>query len=412
MQASMFFRSLAGPRKRLQGAPAATQRAHWCDHGAVDEKKWNASGASGMCAQRIVAFTGVHGSRGRQRPAKTLFMTGWSWPTVQSSETSCASTARAISAYVSRDGRRSSMPPLKHRPWPGWLVRTACVGCAVDGARRRARGSGPAAPPGGKSSPARAPRREGRRVRPAAHRRVPEPAQVLRRAGAGQEHEVQVQFQHPLERQRPKVQHPARPHARPGRVPGERRRVPHVVEAVGGQRGARGRAHVRDERGPSSRPVDASQNMSQDQRAGDVAAVTVQDDRVALVATRRLRALRRFRRRGPERERAEQRARSAAHAVRRGCLNGQALQRSTAHDHSRRSSVAISAACSVRCDFSGRKVADGGLYIKQYGQPPDSHSAQLCTLWPMSNPARYLIPAEASPSDLSGDLLRRRTIGG
>ena len=26
MQASMFFRSLAGPRKRLQGAPAATQR--------------------------------------------------------------------------------------------------------------------------------------------------------------------------------------------------------------------------------------------------------------------------------------------------------------------------------------------------------------------------------------------------
>ena len=408
MQASMFLRSLAGPRKRLQGAPAATQRAHWCDHGAVDEKKWNASGASGMCAQRIVAFTGVHGSRGRQRPAKTLFMTGWSWPTVQSSETSCASTARAISAYVSRDGRRSSMPPLKHRPWPGWLVRTACAGRAVDGARRRAPGSGPAAPPGGKSSPARAPRREGRRVRPAAHRRVPEPAQVLRRAGAGQEHEVQVQFQHPLERQRPKVQHPARPHARPGRVPGERRRVPHVVEAVGGQRGARGRAHVRDERGPSSRPVDASQNMSQDQRAGDVAAVTVQDDRVALVATRRLRALRRFRRRGPERERAEQRARSAAHAVRRGCLNGQALQRSTAHDHSRRSSVAISAACSVRCDFSGRKVADGGLYIKQYGQ----HSAQLCTLWPMSNPARYLIPAEASPSDLSGDLLRRRTIGG
>ena len=285
MQASMFFRSLAGPRKRLQGAPAATQRAHWCDHGAVDEKKWNASGASGMCAQRIVAFTGVHGSRGRQRPAKTLFMTGWSWPTVQSSETSCASTARAISAYVSRDGRRSSMPPLKHRPWPGWLVRTACAGRAVDGARRRARGSGPAAPPGGKSSPARAPRREGRRVRPAAHRRVPEPAQVLRRAGAGQEHEVQVQFQHPLERQRPKVQHPARPHARPGRVPGERRRVPHVVEAVGGQRGARGRAHVRDERGPSSRPVDASQNMSQDQRAGDVAAVTVQDDRVALVTT-------------------------------------------------------------------------------------------------------------------------------
>ena len=56
MQASMFFRSLAGPRKRLQGAPAATQRAHWCDHGAVDEKKWNASGASGTCAQRIVAM--------------------------------------------------------------------------------------------------------------------------------------------------------------------------------------------------------------------------------------------------------------------------------------------------------------------------------------------------------------------
>jgi len=133
--------------------------------------------------------------------------------------------------------------------------------------------------------PARAPRREGRRVRPAAHRRVPEPAQVLRRAGAGQEHEVHVQFQHPLERQRPEVQHLARPHARPGRVPGERGRVPHVVEAVGGQRGARGRAHVRDERGPSSRPVDASQNMSQDQRAGDVAAVTVQDDRVALVTT-------------------------------------------------------------------------------------------------------------------------------
>ena len=240
MQASMFFRSLAGPRKRLQGAPAATQRAHWCDHGAVDEKKWNASGASGTCAQRIVAFTGVHGSRGRQRPAKTLFMTGWSWPTVRSSSTSCARPrARSRRTCRARDGRRSSMPPLKHRPWPVARAHRLRGARSWDG-----RG-------GARGGPDRRRRREesrvprGRRAARAdafglaAHRRVPEPAQVLRRAGAGQEHEVQVQFQHPLERQRPEVQHPARPHARPGRVPGERGRVPHVVGPAGGQRGAR-----------------------------------------------------------------------------------------------------------------------------------------------------------------------------
>ena len=31
------------------------------------------------------------------------------------------------------------MPPLKHRPWPGWLVRTACAGRAV-GAHAHATG--------------------------------------------------------------------------------------------------------------------------------------------------------------------------------------------------------------------------------------------------------------------------------